>query len=131
MKKYIVILVVLMLMGLIIGCGERGQTIEVYKIISLERQSSIEGSFFIGIGSISDRQYYFAYEERQANEYVLRRIPAFINCGNHPGPATTIIESEEPPHVIKFDNLVASHPGYKIYVPFGTVIKEFTTEYKP
>ena len=129
MKNQVLMGIIFKLTILIIGCAEVYREYEIYKIVSLERDTAITGSFFIGTGSIGERQYYFVYEEKQPNQYALRKIPAFILCGNHRGSAATLIESEETPRVIKY-KINRNHYYYKIYVPFGTVIKEFTTGMK-
>lgn len=106
-----------------------------YEIVSLKSKSEISGSFFLGTGSIDDREYYYTFAEVEEDRYKRVTIPS----------DNSIIEEtdEKTPHVTKkyyvrdgvdwivpewIDKGEVSKVEYNIYVPKGTIIKEFSVK---
>lgn len=92
------------------------------EIVSLHRETNTEGSFFLGIGNINGFNYYIGYKIVGKNEYELFKI----RCNE-----STIVESNDiSPRInnYKIDSNWFDIRRYKIYVPVGTIVKEFKLE---
>ena len=104
------------------------ETKETINIVSLDRGQEING-FFLGISS---SMAYFAYEEIEDDTYVLRKFTNSMNS-----PIKLIESNNETPryekimkHVcykdwIFYDCEFEIRYDKKLYVPKGTVLKEF------
>jgi hypothetical protein len=111
---------------------------------SVQREASVEGSFFLGSGSINQRMYYISYIKARDGGTYLKAFPASCSVvyEGHNEAYVTFKEdysllrnwfSVDPPsvHPSRFsDRMDCASCGcrgteYKIYVPYGTVIKEF------
>lgn len=96
------------------------------KIISINSNSNVEGSFVLGTGYIKDIKYY--YYRVQQEDGGIREYTA-------PVYTSTIYESDDTPRVERYRLEMdkkwsfVQNPqdidAYKFYVPKGTVIKEF------
>ena len=89
----------------------------VCKIVSLERNVGYSGSFTLGCGFVKQKQYYFYYYEVEKNVYKIDKI----SCSN-----SYIIESNKEPSVYEVKNKGTLDSYYNIYVPFGTVISQYS-----
>ena len=126
-KLLAIMFLVLIALG---GCSFYEHTLE---IVSIERNSEIEGSFFLGCGGLGNKTVYYTYAKYD-NSYYLITIPAM---------GTPIIETDEIKPHYEFgllcedsigDNSIKAleHGGYsaekayrKLYVPVGTIVREF------
>lgn len=94
-------------------------------IVSLKDSSNISGSFFLGTGSIDQKQYYVAYvtTTNQGNTFKQIKIP--VN--------KTIIEenNNQTPRIVSkwkisgYISKTKTHTHFKIIVPKNTIIKQF------
>lgn len=93
-----------------------------YKIVSLRNRNNISGSFILGSGYISEKEYYYTFKKVSNNSYKRLKIPT---------DNTTIIETnKKEPKLVKYQRsavfgLVDKGEFYKLYVPKGTIIKKF------
>jgi len=130
MKRYIGLLILFSLF--LLGCGTtyRDYTIEV-PIISVSRETHIEGSFFLGCGSINGQLYFLTYG-KFGDGYTLLKVACH---------KAIIVEGSVDPHVTLFYKYVefterpfnpAKHEKWvtdaKLYVPAGTITREFRLE---
>ena len=98
-----------------------------FPIVSLERNSEISGSFVLGFGGINTKMVYYTYEDLGQNQYKLRKLDANL----------IIVENDfVVPHYEheRYRECWKDGPFYdcemistikKIYVPVGTIRKEF------
>ena len=99
--------------------------IEKQEIVSLERNNTTTGIFFLGIGKIENSTYYFFYRKKK-NGLILDRTPSY---------KTLVIETniKQPCLIKKFKYLKSSYKKIgekniverKLYVPKNTIKKEF------
>ena len=101
----------------------------MYPIVSIEKDSALHGKwFFLGGVYLNDERVYFTYAVMPDGGYRLLKMSA----------TSTIIYEEnavEPHVVIKYHSaynidqvlrwLAAKHWEVNLYVPVGTIIKEF------
>ena len=86
-------------------------------IMSIRRESEMEGSFFLGSGTIKDVQYYFYYQQTSLG----------VKLGKVEATRSYVIETDEKtPSVweIKEKNSYGK-PYNTIYVPTGTITTTF------
>jgi len=117
---------ILFFVATVSGCN--GIQEHEFPIVSIERDLNIEGSFFLGSGSISERMYYFTYAVLLDGGYYLVKIPSGVSI---------IYETNAiSPRVHVTWNSTVTLNGFsfrdsclwksvRIYVPLGTIIKEF------
>jgi hypothetical protein len=90
------------------------------QIKSLNDNNKIEGSFFLGSGSIKEEPVFVAYACLTNGGYVLKTFHA----------ADTVIFEDNPPvpyiHVTGY----ADQRHYDIHVPTGTIIQQYTLDGK-
>lgn len=130
---FVAVAALCILVALAISVSVSGKTLtKTNPIVSLERASTVDGSFFLGTGTISEVTYFFFYREIAPNQYVLDQTRT----------SRTIIEEsndKSPVHIEKTQNCKTfwvvgelcrySHPQEQInilIVPKGTIIKEFS-----
>ena len=115
--------IVILLMG---GCTYTGRT--EFKLASLIRDGSIEGSFFLASGSFKGVNYYSGYVEFDSKRLAYVRMPVrdtFIIESGHKPPGVTLTfacthcESDE------VCALQASHSEREITIPPGSLLREF------
>lgn len=101
-------------------------------IVSIKSDSGISGSFFLGCGNIGSDVYYYMYLDKGNNKYNLFKLQA---------ENSTIIESDEKPHIIKYRKIAKPNKFnkytefmneerkgtqfYEIVVPRGTIVTNF------
>lgn len=116
--------ILIMISFLLIG-GIYGYTINdydvTYEISSIEDLSGIHGSFVLGSGTIDSTAMFAYYRKVPDGAYKLEMIPA---------RQSLIYEDTETPyvvhHCIACSSEEAYRDSYKIHVPKGTIIKQFT-----
>ena len=87
----------------------------VTEIISISRESNVEGSFFIGSGSVREVNYYFYYYETDKG----------IKLGKTPADETYIVETNDFTPSL-YDIKEKWHKAYyTLYVPENTVVTTF------
>ena len=119
MKKIIVYSIILCIVFSMFSCEYELK--KVYPIVSLEtRKSDSGGSFILGTGSIEGIVHYFSYRKLDENKYILTK---------HRALRTIIIESDESPKYEIWSDKWHSNTYY-LYIPYGTIIKEFSTKIK-
>lgn len=98
------------------------------EILSVENQNSLTGSFVLGTGSISNRNVYVFYKKTSDGGLLKDYVNAY---------STPVYEDNTvSPRIVEFTHYkdypkifpwkYESSKTYKIYVPEGTVIKEFS-----
>ena len=120
----IVSFVLIVVAGLMVGFGtghisnniKESYNYEEYKIVSLERNSEVKGSFCIGTGHIDTQTYYYTYTIR-GNNYKLEKYNT-----NY----TYLHETDEiTPSIYKHKESGDKYFYYIIYCPVGTIVKEY------
>lgn len=105
--------------------------ISTVHIVSLERNSEVSGSFVLGFGTIETNTVYYAYEDLGQDSYTLRKMtsgfnsPVIIQENDEISPrfvTTTVTKCYKD---IWFYDCDWDIQNKKIYVPKGTVRKEF------
>jgi hypothetical protein len=107
-----------------LSCSDKKEVVEK-NIVSLKADSSIEGSFFLGTGSINARIYYFTYI-KEDDSFYLKRLP-IRDRWNKP---TRIYEDNPQIPFVKWISVKrwGERPymtNIEFHVPSGTIIKEF------
>ena len=116
MKKIIIVL-----LSLVILAGCKPEIIRKWSqpMHSVERNSEISGSFVLGCGSIDQVEYFFAWIERQDGGLFLEKTRRDMSI---------VYEGDYKPHMERWghgnDN-VCNHTVYKLFVPTGTILREF------
>ena len=111
MKKITMLLLVVVLMG----CTDKlHYSTPIY---SIERDSSIGGSFFLGIGSIEGVEYFFMWADSVHYDGLLLRKIGRARC--------LVYEGDESPRLEKWRLGKSGETMYKVYVPNDTIFKEF------
>lgn len=91
-------------------------TKHVADIMSISRESGVEGHFTLGCGSIKNAQYYFYYYETDKG----------VKLGKIDSVNTYVIETNE--YVPSIYEVKESHTFqiyYNLYVPYGTIITTY------
>ena len=87
-----------------------------YNIVSLERDSSVEGRFCLGSGYIEGSQYYYFYTETSKGLHLEKLSHEY----------TFLVETDEyTPSVYDWKESNCWNHYFTIYCPVGTVVKEF------
>lgn len=105
------------------------ETSTMSNLVAINDGSSIHGSFFIGCGTIDEREYYFFYYETRSGGMKKSRLPV--------SNVTIYEDNSVKPHIkihkTRFENwnywiFAIRAPGerYSIYVPKGSVKRDFT-----
>lgn len=94
----------------------------VCEIVSLERDTAINGHFCLGCGYVSSNPVYYYYEEVKENTYTLGSLQA---TGN---PIYIVETDSYVPSIykVKEANVDPDKYYYNIYVPFGTVVISYS-----
>jgi len=99
---------------------------ESYPIASLSDRTITEASFFLGSGHINERPYYFFYQQDTEGGFHIEYVPA---------DKTIIYEDSLQPRISKFNPTWRAYlisldysTLFKIYVPQGTIIRDFTLD---
>lgn len=116
--------ILIMISFLLIG-GIYGYTLHdydvTYEISSIEDLSGIHGCFVLGSGTIDSKAMFAYYRKVPDGAYKLEMIPA---------KQSLIYEDAEKPYIIQHCIACGSETNeqdsYKIHVPKGTIIKQFT-----
>ena len=128
MKNKVMGLCIILVILSFYACGE--DLVDSYKLISLHNEKNIEGSFFLGCGSIGETEYYFGFVETNDDSLRLKRLQ--IPCSY-----TDIIEDNTKiPHLIIRYSSLYTHPkigelckeglyDFTLIVPDGTIIRNF------
>lgn len=102
---------------LVLNCAEEYNKIKCEKIVSIDKSLQTRGEFVLGTGAVHNITYYFTYEDLGNNQYKLCKFET---------NQTIIVETTEPKYYVadikrknEFDN------NYYIYVPVGTITREF------
>lgn len=113
----ILAIAVIAFVGNIIGYGNFEKEEIVYEeIVSIEQNDGLSGAFVLGTGSVDEETEYYIYAKTDRG-LVLYKLAA--------GESTYIVESDEVvPHVSLVKEKWAG-PYYIIYVPTGTITKEY------
>jgi hypothetical protein len=101
-----------------------------HEIVSIKQDGETQGQmtmFIIGSGFINETQYYFFYEQQGKNRYKLNKVPTdnSIIIESDATPSYKYFNYE--PHQSCYDWILfcSVQDKYEIYVPFGTIIKDF------
>ena len=87
-----------------------------YNIVSLERDSSVEGRFCLGSGYVEGHQYYYFHIETQKGLHLEKLSHEY----------TFLVETDEyTPSVYDWKEPNCWEHYFTIYCPVGTVMKEF------
>ena len=113
----ILAIAVIVFLGNIIGYGSFEKEEVVYEeIVSIEQKDGLLGAFVLGTGRVDEETEYYMYAKTDKG-LVLYKLAA--------GESTYIVESDEVvPHVSLVKEKWAA-PYYIIYVPIGTITKEY------
>lgn len=109
------------------SCG--GMSEASFPIVSIERDSLIHGSFFLGTGSIDEVMYYFAYTQLSDGGFYLAKMRisrSIIYETDSAKPYVRVWWNTAECLTSQFD--WGNSPFWKrieIYVPKNTIIKEF------
>lgn len=105
---------------------------EIIPLISIEREQSMSGTFFIGSGTVKSDVYYFAYVDTSDGMY-LNKYPRYktyiVEQDGEPKATTTMYECSRP--VFAWLKGMDKAPKrtrakkYQLYVPKGTIIRDF------
>lgn len=138
------IMVGLIIIILVSACGctthtwrDIDRTISDDKIISLDLESVIKGSFFLGCGHIGGKDYYYYYKIESDGAYTLQKAPAEfsrIYMDTPPENAHVIIVNKDPyptscrddvtDEVCKKETWVFKKE-YAFHVPPGTIVQSY------
>ena len=111
MKKVITLLLIIFLLA---GCEWKLK--DTFDIYSIERISSVEGSFILGCGSISGEEYFYAWRDKEGG----------LSLAKMSRSGSIIYEDgDEYQYVEKWRSYSSNHYKWKIHVPKGTILKEF------
>lgn len=100
---------------------------ETMKMVSLERESTVNGSFVLGCGSLEGKQYYFGYVVSPDGSYMLETFPV-EETKLHEKPISIAVVHK---YVAKYkSNYFTFFPPiggthYEIDVPEGTIINRY------
>ena len=88
----------------------------LYEIVSIRNEDSIEGSFFLGSGTLNDKTYYVCYSKTNKG-YKLEKLET--------DKSYVIEDNDKTPSVYKVNDKNSLGNYYNIYVPVGTIITTF------
>ena len=88
----------------------------LYEIVSIRTEDSIEGSFFLGSGTLKDKTYYVCYS-KNSKGYKLEKLET--------DKSYVIEDNDKTPSVYKVNYKNSLGTYYNIYVPVGTIITTF------
>ena len=94
----------------------------VNEIVSLDRDSVVEGHFTIGCGTVETKPVYYYYYKVKENTYTLGSLKS-------ENQAIYIVETDSyVPSIykVKEANVEPNRYYYNIYVPFGTVVVNYS-----
>ena len=87
------------------------------KIVSIEMSYETQGTFVLGTGVIDNITYYITYEDFNQGQYKLRKFET---------EKTFIVETNDTHYYVShIKNRNEFDDNYYIYVPVGTITKEF------
>ena len=89
------------------------------EILSINISNKAEGSFVLGVGTVKNKEYYIAYEVLKDNGKKLVKIPIDNSV------IYDILEDEENAYIEIVTNGLRQEVETKIYVPKGTITKEY------
>lgn len=113
----ILAIAVFVFLGNIIGYGSFEKEEIVYEeIVSIEQNDEISGAFVLGTGRVDEETEYYMYAKTDKG-LVLYKLAA--------GESTYIVESDEVVPHVSFVKEKWTEPYYIIYVPIGTITKEY------
>jgi len=101
---------------LLFGLSSCEDKIGSYNIYSIGRETSIEGSFFLGSGSLDSVSYFIAWKQYGEGFKLIK-----ANQDN----SVIYEDNSVKPHIIYKINAFSGVTYYDIYVPTGTILKEF------
>jgi hypothetical protein len=110
---FVIVAVILILVLGVSGC--EAKMLDQWDIYSIERETSLSGSFFLGTGSIDSVEYFFTWQDRGDGGMILVKIRR---------TEAVIFESDEKPHLERWRE-ENGYGVYRFYVPKGTVLREF------
>lgn len=102
-----------------ISSKTRQKNIERKEILSINISNKAEGSFVLGVGTVKNKEYYIAYEVLKDNGKKLVKIPIDNSV------IYDILEDEENAYIEIVTNGLRQEVETKIYVPKGTITKEY------
>lgn len=108
-------------------------TIETYyiEIASINNGEAISGNFFLGCGSINNREYYYTFRKFKNEPFKYQRMKIYSGycCLIETNDVKPRYEWEERDYNnwIIFD-LDENRRNERLYVPKGTIIKEFNVK---
>ncbi len=93
------------------------------QIVSVNRESKISGSFFLGCGTVGQTSYYYYYEKIGKDTYILGKQPVSETIIVEDGGAYLLsrIEKQDDKWGYGCERTVSK----ELHVPKGTIIKEF------
>ena len=121
-KIFLILVVSGLLFVILPSTCDDTKIIKSIKIYSLYNNSEIEGNFVLGTGSINQEEYYYYFTE-QDGAYYKEKISSnigIIETDETPKLETTIIRPD-----IWYGEMIETIINQKLYVPRGTIIKEF------
>lgn len=138
MKKLILILIFILVNA---SCDKPEIISSNFNIISLKSDKFITGSFFLGIGSIGQYEYYIGYRKYK-NGFKRFIIPvnySYIIETNEESPKIIIKYTNMYPHLLNIETIISGKlkdlrgTGFKILdikiiVPENTIIRKFELE---
>ena len=115
MKKTLTILLLVIIS--LSACVEKSKYTS-FEIVSLRGEVQVEGSFFLGCGSIGGEEYLMTFRKRLDGGF--ERLRVLMDR------SVIYEDSDEFPYVEVQVNCKCGHRNwYKFHVPEGTIIKEF------
>ncbi len=96
---------------------------ETNKIVSISSESQLSGNFFLGIGKVEDKTYYFVFEYHENIGYQMTRYDykrVYIVESNET-PRIEKIKSK-PADVFRYISFLEDEFYYKVYVPYGSIV---------
>jgi hypothetical protein len=100
------------------------------EIVSLNNQSTLSGSFILGSGTISNREYYFMFAKNSEGGFYRYTVPSNRSTIFEIDGSDSRVETFSPVmgDTLKWFAFPIGPSNYNIYVPKGTVIQQFSVQ---
>lgn len=120
--------------GIMIGSSHDNTSKSEFSIVSLERQNEVYGSFFLGIGTIKEINYYYVYK-KTSRGLNFEKIPIIGGNSAHHSKVYIVETNEISPRYVE-ETVCEEEPSMlnwfqgcdstrKLIVPKGTIVREF------
>ena len=125
------VFIISLIIALIIPCKTYMAKHE-YKIIALQDNASVEGNFFLGIGSVNGTMKYFMYVDYGDHVKMETLSTSCTKIKYSNKPYLEIQQRSKVPRAFRnnFALLFNDHEEFTIYVPYGTIKQNFTLDAK-